>query len=122
MATLAIIFAMGSVWAQNGLAPKAKKTPEQRSEMFTKRMTKALTLDANQQERIRVINLERFKQIEEARASSSGAKGEVAAKVKNLNDNYLATLKGLLSEEQFQKFDEMKHELMDKAMSKKKGK
>lgn len=117
MALIALFFAATTLWAQNDIAPKSKKSPEQRAELFSKKMTKNLGLDAAQQERIKAINLDRFKQIEEARTAGTGKKKEVASKIKAINETYLTTLKGVLSEEQFKKFEEMKKQLVENAMS-----
>lgn len=119
---LALIGSMGASWAQNSMAPaKGKRTSEQRAEAFTKRMTKNLELDAAQQERIKAINLERFKQLDEARAGQAESRKEVASKVKSINEIYVTNLKGVLNEDQFKKFEEMKQELMEKTMQKRKG-
>jgi hydrogenase maturation factor HypE len=116
LAVLALFISAGSIWAQNDIAPKPKKTAEQRAEQFSKKMTKNLNLDGAQQERIKAINLDRFKQIDEARNGEAGKKKEVAAKIKAINDTYLTTLKGVLTEEQFKKFEEMKSQLKENAM------
>jgi hypothetical protein len=101
---------------------KGNKTPEQRAERFTKKMTKELVLDAAQQERIKILNLDRFKKLEDARSAAAVSKKEVAAKVKQVNEEYFSNVKGVLTPEQFAKFQEMKEEMKEKAFNKKQGK
>ena len=47
---------------------------------------------------------------------------EVAAKVKQVNEEYFNNVKGVLSPEQFAKFQDMKEEMKEKAFNKKQGK
>lgn len=119
LAALALLLTIGSTMAQEGkLSGKTKKTPEERSEAFTRKMTKQLSLDQAQQERVKVVNLERFKRIEEAKAATVSNKKEVAAKVKEINEAYNANMKSVLSAEQFSKFMEMKEEMKGRAFKK----
>lgn len=116
LAAFAILFACTTSMAQEGgLAAKSKKTPEERAESFTRRMTKELALDKPQQERVKQINLDRFKNLEEARNANSADKKEVARKVKSINDDYAATLKGILNADQFTKFQQMKEDMKERA-------
>lgn len=116
---IAIVLGMGTCWAQQGSASATtKKTAMERAEAFTKRMNKVLALDQTQLERVKVVNEERFKKLEEARSANT-AQGEKASQVKTINENYMSTLKGVLSPEQFAKFQEMKEEMKEKAMARK---
>jgi len=118
----AFIISMGMSFAQEDHAGKVKKSAVERSEAFTKRMTKNLSLEATQIERFKVINLDRFKQIEEARSSFGGDKKQISAKVKEINDAYFANAKGVLTPEQFTKFQEMKEEMKEKAITRRQTK
>ncbi|HOY94297.1 MAG TPA: hypothetical protein PK509_01075 [Catalimonadaceae bacterium] len=119
----ALLISIAGVFAQSSTATlKANKTPEQRAERFTKKMTKELALDAAQQERIKILNLDRFKKLEDARSAAAVSKKEVAAKVKQVNEEYFSNVKGVLTPEQFTKFQEMKEEMKEKAFTKKQGK
>jgi hypothetical protein len=42
--------------------------------------------------------------------------------VKEINDNYYSTVKGVLNADQFAKFQEMKEEMKEKAMSRRQSK
>jgi len=118
----ALLITAAGAFAQEEVATaKTKKSPVERAERFTKRMTKELTLDASQQERVKAINLDRFKQIEEAKSVTTAGKKEIATKIKGINDAYFNNLKGVLTLEQFAKFQAMKEEMKEKAFAKKKG-
>lgn len=120
---VALFISVAGAFAQSAsLAGKEKKSPEERAGKFTQRMTKELALDAIQQERVKGINLERFKQLEEAKSVATADKKEVATKVKQINENYFSNLKSVLTPEQFVKFQEMKEEMKEKAFRKKQGK
>ncbi len=118
----AFIISVGISWAQEDHISKVKKSAVERAEAFTKRMTKNLSLETTQIERFKVLNLDRFKQIEEARASIGGDKKQIALKVKEINDAYFSNAKGILSPEQFTKFQEMKEEMKEKAMARREAK
>jgi len=112
-----VMFSIGNMWAQTDVVLKPKKSAEERAESFTNRMAKNLNLEATQVERFKVLNLERFKQIDEARTLSGENKKQVAMKVREINDAFLNNAKGVLTPEQFTKFQEMKVEMKEKAMA-----
>jgi Spy/CpxP family protein refolding chaperone len=120
-AVFALLFSFGMAMAQQELA-SAKKDPVQRAERFTKKMVKELNLDQAQQERMKGINLERFKQLDEVKNTFAADKKTLQTKVKEINDNYFLTVKGVLSPEQFTKFQEMKEEIKEKAMARRQAK
>jgi len=113
----AFIISMGISWAQIDHVAKAKKSAVERADAFTKRMTKNLSLETTQVERFKVLNLDRFKQLEEARASFGGDKKQISTKIKEINDAYFSNAKGVLTPEQFTKFEEMKEDMKEKAMA-----
>jgi hypothetical protein len=120
ISAIAFLFAISGVFAQEAaLTSKVNKTPEQRATNYTKRMTKELSLDAAQQERVKAINLDKFKQIEEAKSITTANPKDLKSKIKAINDNWFSTLKGILSAEQFTKLLAMKEEAKEKAFGKK---
>jgi len=120
VSAIAFLFAISGVFAQEAtLTSKVKKTPEQRATNYTKRMTKELGLDAAQQERVKAINLDKFKQIEEAKSITTTNPKDLKSKIKAINSNWFDTLKGILSAEQFTKLLAMKEEAKEKAFGKK---
>jgi len=115
ISALAIVFSVASAFAQDLQKAKTQKTPDQKSSRFTQRMTRELSLDAAQQERVQAINLERFKNIQETKAQAGLDAPTRRQKLKELEDNYFTTLKGVLSADQFTKFQAMKSEMKEKA-------
>lgn len=122
MAVIAVLFTTAGVFAQQGAAPaEAKKTVEERATQFTRRMTNELQLDATQQERVKALNLDRFKQLEEVKSVTTLSKAEARAKIKTINGNFFTTVQGILTPEQQTKFQQMMEERKEK-MLKRKGK
>ncbi len=122
MAIFAFIFGLSTAFAQQELAGSEKMDPVKRADRFTKKMTTELNLDAAQQDRIKGINLDRFKQLAEARSTFGQDKSTLRSKVKEINDNYFSTVKGVLNADQFAKFQEMKEEMKEKAMARRQSK
>ncbi|SFB78496.1 hypothetical protein SAMN05421780_101469 [Flexibacter flexilis DSM 6793] len=103
-----------SVNAQN--AGKTKRTAAERAEALTKRMTTQLSLDAAQQERIKVINQQTAQKIDAARAELKGKENAAARaeKVKSVEAERETLFKQVLKEEQFNKYVEMRKKAMSK--------
>lgn len=118
---LGLIFCLSGAMAQQANRKQnVVKSPEARAENFTRRMTKELSLDNAQQERVKVLNLDRFKKIQEIR-NSGASQEEIRTKVKEVNDTFAETMKGILSAEQFTKFQTLKEDMKEKAFQRKKG-
>jgi len=115
ISALALVFSVASAFAQDVQKGKTQKTPDEKSTRFTQRMTRELSLDASQQERVNAINLERFKNIEEVRTQAGLDAPARRQKLKEVEDNYFNNLKGVLSADQFTKFQAMKAEMKEKA-------
>ncbi len=123
MALFAVIFAASGAFAQESAAPSgSKKTVEERAAQFTRRMTKELKLDANQQERVKALNLDRFKQMEEVRSVTTLPKAETRTKIKAINENFFMTMKGILTPEQLTRFEAMQEEMKEKMQKRRAGK
>lgn len=118
--SLAALMFVFSVNAQNA-DKKPKRTAAERAEALTKRMTTKLTLDAAQQERVKVINLETANKIDAARAELKGKENAVARaeKVKSVEAERETLFKQVLKEDQFNKYLEMRKKAVDKAKSRK---
>ncbi len=80
-----------------------KKTPEERAENMTKRLTKELNLNADQQVKAKAIILKR----EQDRES-------MIKKTKDAHEKTKAEFKAFLSEEQFKKFETKEEEMKKK--------
>ncbi len=103
-----ILFAVATA-SVNSLAQESvksdppKKTPEERAENMTKRLTKELALNPEQQIKTKAIILKR----EQDRAKMTKEMRENHMKIKQ-------EFKSFLSEEQFQKFEEKEAEMKKK--------
>ena len=116
---LGLVFSLSGAFAQQGKMKKnVVKSPEVRAENFTRRMTKELSLDNAQQERVKILNLDRFKKIQEIR-NSGASQEEIRTKIKEVNDGFAETMKSILSAEQFTKFQTLKEDMKEKAFKKK---
>ncbi len=100
--------------AQELKKARAPKTPDEKSERFTQRLMKELNLDAAQQERVKGINMERFKLIEEAKAAALSS-ADRQQKMKGIEDAYVNNMKGVLNETQFSGFQTLRSEMKEKA-------
>jgi len=119
---VALVFSLASAFAQDLQKAKPTKSPDEKSAHFTKRMTKELSLEATQQERVQAVNLDKFKQIEEVKSMANLDHATRRQKIKQIDDNYFTTLKGVLSAEQFTKFQAMSAEMKEKAFARKQKK
>jgi periplasmic protein CpxP/Spy len=81
-----------------------KKTPEERATNMTAHMTKALSLNAEQQQKVKELILKREKEREEMMARTKGSREEIERKME-------ADLQKVLSPEQFEKFKKKKEEM-----------
>lgn len=111
---LALVFSMAAASAQNLKKARTPKSPDEKSEKFTQRLIKELNLDAAQQERVKGINLERFKQIEEVKAASLSS-ADRREKMKTIEEVFVSSMKGVLSETQFAGFQALRTEIKEKA-------
>jgi protein CpxP len=91
-------------FAQNPNAPK--RTAEERANIFVKNMAKEITLSEEQSTKIKTIQFETFKKVDDIREKGmSGDKKEMRQEVKAANDTAEASIKALLTDEQKTKFD-----------------
>lgn len=91
-------------FAQNPNAPK--RTAEERANIFVKNMGKEMTLSEEQSSKIKTIQLETFKKVDEIREKGmDGDKKAMRQEVKAANDAAEASIKALLTDEQKTKFD-----------------
>lgn len=105
--TILILFAVAiasvNSLAQEPPAPKPKKTPEERADMMTKRLTKELALNEDQQVKTRQIILKRELEREKLANDMKAAPGKVKEEFKKI-----------LTAEQFQKFEAKEVEMKKK--------
>lgn len=122
ISAFAVLFALTGAFAQDVQKGKGQKSPDEKSTRFTKRLTRELSLDNVQQQRVQGINLDRFKQIEELKNTAGIDNEGRRQKMKNIEDAYVTSMKGVLSAEQFPKFEALRAEMKDKAFERRKGK
>ena len=84
-------------------APSSKKTPEERAENMTKRLSKELALSAEQEAKVKELILKREKQ-----------RAEGMKKAKEEMEKVDAEFKTIFTAEQYQKFEKKKEEMKAK--------
>lgn len=101
--TIAVLFVTIASFAQNG----ARKTPEERAEMFMKGLNKEVTLTADQSSKIQIIQMDGIKKIEEIRAkmTENSDRKAMRQEVIAINDATETKIKAVLTDEQKIKFD-----------------
>lgn len=92
-----------NVNAQEKKQDAPKKTPEERAELMTQRMTKELALSADQQVKIKELILKREKQKQEGMEKRKAEMEKIEAQFKTI-----------LTSEQYQKFEKKKEEMKAK--------
>ena len=85
-----------------------KMTPEAKAEKMTIKLVEKLELDANQKEKVNAINLEFVQSANALKANSEVSDDDKKSEFKTLKEDYKASLKEVLTEEQFAEFSEMK--------------
>ncbi|UOQ67466.1 DUF4890 domain-containing protein [Hymenobacter volaticus] len=98
-------------------------TPEQRADMQTQRLTKELSLSADQSTKVRTIALAETQELQALRAKFSSADSRQGAgqEMKAVREKYDAQLKAVLTPEQVTKFDQMREDQLDKRKDKMQG-
>ncbi|MDJ1469184.1 hypothetical protein QNI19_31765 [Cytophagaceae bacterium DM2B3-1] len=89
-------------------------TPEQRAEMQTKRLTKEITLTADQQTQVKSILLNRAVKVDSLRADQTMDKSQRMQQLKAIKDEGDASIQKVLSPEQYKKYLDLQEEQMDK--------
>jgi len=97
----------GTSQAQNGWEGR-NMTPEDRATKQAQRMTETLQLNADQKQKVYDLSLETAKQMQELRSSGDH---DAMKDVKEKNDT---KMKGILTADQYTKYQEMRAERMQK--------
>lgn len=97
----------------------AKRTPEERAENMTKRMTKKLKLDAAQIEKVKAINLSSAKNIEEVKVAAKDDRKAASGRIEKIEADREASLKSVLKEDQMKAYIEMRDKQKAKMVDKK---
>lgn len=84
-----------------------RRSPEERAQRQTEQLTKELNLSTEQAEKVKALSDERMKQMQEMRAN--GARPD-RQKMQELQENYEAKLKPVLTTEQWTKYEKIREE------------
>lgn len=97
-------------------AAKAHKTPEQRADHLTKRLTKSLSLTADQTAKVRQLFLTQNQEMQANRAKYAAAGNKAAGHAARKADRarYDAQLQQLLSPDQYRKYAQQRAEHQNK--------
>jgi Spy/CpxP family protein refolding chaperone len=99
---------------------RGNTTPEQRADMQTQRLTKALSLSADQSKQVRTIALAENQEMQALRTKYASADSRQGAgqEMKVIREKYDAQLKAVLTPDQATKFNQMRAEQLDKRKEK----
>ncbi len=105
---IALMFAMNasSIAQERGKG----KSPEQRAEKITNKLTEKLDLSSRQVPQVKAIVLDFATKMQEARQSNQGDKEAMKEIRKQLRSEKKAEMQAVLTEEQFEKLKELKKE------------
>lgn len=119
---LALFLAVTSAtFGQEAAATRGEpRPPEERAEAQTSRLTKALSLTAEQQTQVKAILLARDQKAASLRGTKPAVKGEKMRQAKAIKDETDAEMKKVLSEAQFQQYTQRQDENMEKMREKRK--
>lgn len=115
-----LISSLGITFAQDGESAKTNRTPEERAEIQTKRLTKALTLTEEQQSQVKSIALTQAQEMDGliAKHKESGEKGAFREEAETLTSQTDAALKGVFTPEQYEQYVTLKEKQTDKQREK----
>ncbi|MCS7018735.1 MAG: hypothetical protein RMJ87_01350 [Cytophagales bacterium] len=86
---------------------KNRPTAEQRVELQTRKLTEELQLDAKQQEQVKAALQARVKATDELLAQAAADRQARLNKAREIQQNFNATMKGILNAEQQAKFEQL---------------
>jgi periplasmic protein CpxP/Spy len=102
---------------------KAKKSPEERAQLRTEKMSERYELNASQKNQLQALNMRQAKEKQSMRANYKGAedKSQMRDTMKANHAKWQAELKGILTAQQFAKYEADREEMRSK-MENRKGK
>lgn len=113
-----IMLVSASAFAQEKMQ---HKTPEERAKMMSDKMKTELALTDEQYQKVQTINLDFATKSSDLR-KEGGDKSSWAEKMKPLDDERTTALKGVLTPDQFSKYETMKKNMKSKMKDKQKDK
>lgn len=110
------LFTMGAAHAQD----KQQRPTAERAKMQTERMTKELGLNADQATKVEAINAKYAEKADAMRADRKAQMAETKGKGAELNEERMADLKGVLTPEQYAKWEKNREAMQERRMEKRK--
>ncbi len=103
--------------AKKGHAHKAKgtRTPEERAQLRTERLSQRLELSEAQTNQLRALHLKQINENKALRGEARKQKGEARVARKTNHEKYEAELKGILTDQQFAKYQQDREEMRSKS-------
>lgn len=102
-------------WAMNAAAQQnVSRSPEQVASRFSNRLSKDLTLSADQKTKIYNITFSKEKSIQDVKAQYADDSKTGHAKIKFIRTSFDSEVRSLLSQEQLTKWDLLKNERKSK--------
>ncbi len=101
------------LWAQGNARGLERKPPQQRAEMITARIDKAVTLTAEQKPKVLQINVETAQKIDAARTAANGDPAKFITAAKPIHQQRDSLISALLTSEQKVKYDQAKEEWLE---------
>lgn len=95
-----------------------QKTPEQRAEMQAQKMGKEYNLTDDQIMKLKEVNLAKARQMETLRSQGKENREAMGSQMKEIKNNYDNQVKGILTPDQYAKFDKERAERMEKRKGK----
>lgn len=118
---LAAFIALGAA-AQDSTKTRTKATPEERAGKVTNKMKEKLALSADQEAKIKAINLEAAQKKDAVKAEAKGNKEELKNKIIVIEKERDAKIKAVLTPDQNVKYDKMKEKGKEKIKARHKNK
>ncbi len=116
IALLVSSFTLNTVYSQTE-SFKQKKTPEERAERFSGRLSDELNLSAEQKSKVYDIMLSHCTKADEIRAAETDKESR-KSQIKSLRKSTDSQIQSILSEEQKMKFNELKQNIKEKRKQK----
>ncbi|AHJ96718.1 hypothetical protein Hsw_1123 [Hymenobacter swuensis DY53] len=126
----AVILTAGSVSAQTAATPMARPdgaaqnrpnmTPEQRADFLTQRLTKQLSLSAEQTPKVRAIALAQAQEMQNLRSryATADTRQGMGQELKSAQEKTDAQLKEVLTADQYTQYVQLRENRMDKHQNK----
>ena len=104
-----------------GKPARTQKSPEEKAEAMTRRMTKDLTLTPEQQAKVATLNEQLLADLSTVRTNAQKEKGARRAHVQEVRSGYEASLKAALSAEQMAQYAHLRADRQQKRQQHPKG-